>query len=63
MHSRRAYTECMADTQEPKFVDVRKIGRKGGKARAKKMSPEDRSEAARKAATERWTREKAKKAK
>jgi hypothetical protein len=53
----------MADTQEPKFVDVRKIGRKGGKARAKKMSPEDRSEAARKAATERWTREKAKKAK
>jgi hypothetical protein len=29
-------------------------GRKGGKARAEKMTPEERSEAARKAALSRW---------
>jgi hypothetical protein len=34
----------------------RKGGLKGGKARASKMSPEDRSEAARKAARARWDR-------
>lgn len=32
----------------------RRGGRKGGKARAEKMSPEERSEAARKAAKARW---------
>jgi hypothetical protein len=32
----------------------RKGGLKGGKARAEKMTPEERSEAARKAATARW---------
>jgi len=31
-----------------------KLGRKGGKARAKKMTPEERSEGARKAARARW---------
>jgi hypothetical protein len=30
------------------------LGRKGGKARAEKMTPEQRAEAARKAAAKRW---------
>ena len=30
------------------------LGRKGGKARAKKLTPEQRSEIARKAAAKRW---------
>jgi hypothetical protein len=34
----------------------RKGGLKGGKARAAKMTPEERSEAARKAAAARWTK-------
>jgi hypothetical protein len=34
----------------------RKGGLKGGKARAAKLSPEERSEAARKAARARWTK-------
>jgi len=34
----------------------RKGGLKGGKARAEKMTPEQRSEAARKAAAARWSR-------
>lgn len=34
----------------------RKGGLKGGKARAAKLTPEERSEAARKAAQARWTR-------
>lgn len=34
----------------------RKGGLKGGKARAAKMSPEERSEAARKAAAARWAK-------
>jgi hypothetical protein len=33
------------------------LGRKGGKARAAAMTPEKRSEIARKAATKRWTKE------
>jgi hypothetical protein len=35
----------------------RRGGLKGGKARAAKMTPEERSEAARKAARARWSRE------
>lgn len=35
----------------------RKGGLKGGKARAERMTPEERSESARKAATARWSRE------
>jgi hypothetical protein len=35
----------------------RKGGLKGGKARAAKMTPEERSEAARRAAEARWTRD------
>jgi len=37
-----------------------KLARKGGKARAQKLSPERRKEVARKAAQARWAREKAK---
>ncbi len=33
---------------------AQELGRKGGKARAMKLSPEQRSEIARKAATKRW---------
>jgi len=36
------------------------LGRRGGKARAKKLSAERRSEIARKAALARWSREKKK---
>jgi hypothetical protein len=53
----------MADDLEPKFVDVRNAGRKGGRARAKSLTPEQRATIAKKAATTRWTKEKAKKAK
>ena len=33
MLSRLAYTACMTAKQQPKLVDVRKIGKKGGQAR------------------------------
>lgn len=43
------------DTRDPAAVALgRKGGLKGGKARAAKMTPEERSEAARKAAAARW---------
>jgi hypothetical protein len=42
--------------EEPSAAQVsgRKGGRKGGKARAEKLTPEERSEIARKAARTRW---------
>jgi hypothetical protein len=36
------------------LVDLVEMGRKGGQARAKKLSPKERSESARKAAKARW---------
>lgn len=36
-----------------------RLGKKGGSARAKKMSPEERSESARKAVEARWAKERA----
>jgi hypothetical protein len=45
-----------AATKKPTLVDVATIGRKGGKARAKSMTPEERSESARKAVTARWAK-------
>lgn len=43
------------DGKDPAAVELgRKGGRKGGKARAAKMSPKQRSAAARKAAEARW---------
>jgi hypothetical protein len=45
------------DGKDPGAVALgRKGGKKGGKARAAKMTPEQRSEAARKAAEARWGR-------
>lgn len=40
---------------EGKSKAAQELGRKGGKARASKLTPEQRAEAARKAATKRWT--------
>jgi len=42
------------EPEKPAQVSGRKGGLKGGKARAEKMSPEKRSEIARKAARARW---------
>lgn len=43
--------------KDPAAVELgRKGGLKGGKARAAKMTPEQRSDAARKAARARWTK-------
>lgn len=50
--------EFMAATNEPTLIDVAEIGRKGGMARAKKMTKEQRSESARKAVTARWEKTK-----
>jgi hypothetical protein len=44
------------DGKNPAAVELgRKGGLKGGRARAAKMTPEERSEAARRAAQARWT--------
>lgn len=42
------------DPDEGKDKAAQAMGRKGGKARAEKISPERRSEIARKAAAKRW---------
>ena len=45
------------DGKDPAAVALgRKGGLKGGKARAKKMTPEERSQAAKKAARARWSK-------
>lgn len=45
------------DTRDPLAVELgRRGGLKGGKARAAKLTPEQRSEIARKAAAKRWGR-------
>jgi hypothetical protein len=45
--------EIEEDALEPKSAAA-ELGRKGGKARAEKMTPERRTEIARKAAEKRW---------
>lgn len=47
--------EIEEDTDEPQSAAA-ELGRKGGRARAAKMSAEQRREAARKAAAKRWCR-------
>ncbi len=42
-------------SDEGKNAAAQELGRKGGKARAKSMTPEQRSEIARKAALKRWS--------
>ena len=44
-----------AEETRPKESAAAELGRKGGEARAKSMSPEKRSEIAKKAAAKRWT--------
>jgi hypothetical protein len=47
----------MAGEKNPAAVALGKLGgRKGGKARAEKLTPEQRSEIARKAANARWAK-------
>ena len=47
----------MTEEKNPAAVALGKLGgAKGGKARAKNMTPEERSEAARKAAKARWAK-------
>ena len=47
----------MAEEKNPAAVALGKLGgSKGGKARAKNMTPEERSESARKAAKARWAK-------
>lgn len=41
----------------PKRIDPSKIGKKGGRARAEALSPHERSEVARKAASTRWAKQ------
>ena len=49
----------MAEEKNPAAVALGKLGgSKGGKARAAKMTPEERSESARKAAKARWAKKK-----
>ena len=48
-------------TKKPKrkTMDVTEMARRGGKARASQMTPEERSESARKAVQARWAAKKA----
>lgn len=47
----------MTEEKNPAAVELgRRGGKKGGKARAAKMTPEERSESARKAAQARWAK-------
>jgi hypothetical protein len=47
----------MAEEKNPAAVALGKLGgRKGGKARAEKLTPEQRSEIAREAAKARWAK-------
>ncbi len=48
--------EETTDADDGKNQAAVELGRKGGRARAEKMSPERRTEIARKAATKRWGR-------
>lgn len=50
-------TDAPPDTRDPAAVELGRLGGlKGGPARAKKLSPERRSEIAKKAAAARWER-------
>jgi hypothetical protein len=49
--------EAMPEEESPKLTAAVTRGRKGGKARAGALTPEERSEIARKAARARWGRQ------
>jgi hypothetical protein len=51
--------ECQPDTKNPVAVELGKLGgKKGGKARADKLTAEQRQEIARQAAQARWKKSK-----
>lgn len=57
MRTRLRYNPRMAEEKNPAAVALGKLGgSKGGKARAANMTPEERSESARKAAKARWAK-------
>lgn len=48
--------DCTSEQKNPAAVELGRLGgKKGGKARAERLSPEQRSDIARKAATKRWS--------
>lgn len=49
--------EAMPEEEAPKLTAAVTRGRKGGKARAGALTPEERSEIARKAAAKRWDKQ------
>lgn len=54
---RPGYSLRMAEEKNPAAVELGRLGgRKGGKARAEKLSPERRREIAKKAAEARWAK-------
>ncbi len=64
IRDRFRYNRGVAENQDPTDEELRELarilgqrgGKKGGKARAAKMTPEERSEAARKAVKARWAK-------
>jgi hypothetical protein len=50
-------TEVMSVAAKKKNTAAQILGRKGGKARAQKQTPKQRSESARNAAMKRWEKE------
>jgi hypothetical protein len=48
----------MAKKSYLKLINMKELGRNGGKARAAKMTPKQRTNAARKAAQARWAKAK-----
>ena len=64
MPDRLRYDRSVAEKHDPTDDEVRELARilgrrgglKGGKARAAKMTPEERSESARKAVNARWAK-------
>jgi hypothetical protein len=62
IRNRLRYNRGVAENQDPTDDELRELarilgrrgGKKGGKARAANMTPEERSEAARKAVKARW---------
>ncbi len=64
IRDRSRYNRGVAENQDPTDEELRELarilgqrgGKKGGKARAANMTPEERSEAARKAVKARWAK-------
>jgi hypothetical protein len=50
-------TQASESTKEERHAAALTLGRKGGQSRAKNLTPEQRTEIAKKAAKERWRKE------